>query len=652
MRVGRRGRGPLWSGTVSEGRARGDGEGRGILVGSSLLHLALVLYGMPLTVVFGAAPFGSPDYQTHFQHTHTVMRALGELGRLWVYDPMMLAGYPAGLFFDVDNKAHFAFTAGLQALGVPLHVAFNLFAVLSALVMPVSLWLAARLMGAAPRAQAWTFALAVLLWHFDSLARFFWGGGMISFATASHLCVLVLALFYRELRGPRARGGYAALLVLLPLALLTHVWSFAVLVGPMVALYVASARRIGLVGHARVWALAAAAVAVNAYWLWPAVTHLELMAPSHKLGQATPAYALFDVFELFVNPLTTGFVRQRTMIRVIAVMAALAALLVWRRSSDPRDRARFRYGAGVMGWLFGIAYFGAVLPLAPATEPYRFVMPLACWAAVLGGGWLAEHLNRETWSKIPVQLRGLAIGVLVLLAPRVYGHVSTFVPELDVAPVPVLKSAILEEQFFPSMRLRGTPDDFKQAAAWLAEQPDDGRVLVQYWALGEYLRWATDRPILGGFPDRRTIHEQANLFHFPDEDDRFNDGLGEYLRTFAVSHVIMAVPHIAAVERRLDLLEPRGIVAGRYRVYRVREPSGYFARGRGRVRASLGRVDVDAAAPEPGTQELVLRFHWLRELRCSPGCRIEREPVVGDEAGFIRVVGEPTLPERFSLVQE
>lgn len=637
---------------MSQGQA-GDGregrEGRGIFAGSLLLHLALVLYGMPLTVVFGRAPFGSPDYQTHFQHTHTLTRALDELGRLWVYDPMMLAGYPAGLFFDVDNKAHFLFCTLLRWIGVPLPVAFNLFSLVSALTMPVSLWLAARLMGAAPKAQAWTFGLGVALWHFDSLVRFFWGGGMISFATASHLCVLVLALFYRQMRGPRVRGGYAALLVLLPLVLLTHVWSFAILVGPMVGLYVASARRIGAGGHARVWALAGAAVAVNAYWLWPALRHLELIAPSHKLGQATPDYALFDLLELFVNPLTTGFVRQRTMVRVIAVMAALAALLVWRR--DPGLRARLGYGAGVLAWLFTIAYFGAVLPLAPATEPYRFVMPLACWAAVLGGGWLAEHLNRETWSMVPVQLRGLTIGLLVLLAPRIYGHVSTFVPDLDVAPIPVLKSAILEEQFFPSMRMRPIMDDFKEAAAWLREQPDDGRVLVQYWALGEYLRWATNRPILGGFPDRRSIHEQANLFHFQDEDARYNEGLGDYLRTYGVAHVIMAVPYIASVEKRHDILEPRGIVAGRYRVYRVRAPSGYVARGQGTVRADLGRIEVERASPAPGTQELVLRFHWLRELTCRPGCRIEREEIAGDEAGFVRVVGEPVLPASFVVEQ-
>lgn len=623
------------------------GSGRRMFAGFSLLHVALVVYGMPPSVVFGGEPFGSPDYQTHFQHTHTLSRALDEAGRLWVYDPMLLAGYPAGLFFDVDNKLHFLFCRLLHLVGVPLPVAFNLFAVLSALLMPVSLSLAARVLGASPRAQAWSFALGVLLWHFDSLLRFFWGGGMISFATATHLCVLVLALFWRLLRGPALRGGLAALFVLLPLALLTHVWSFAILVGPMVGLYLASARRLRLGEHLRVWALAAAGLAANLYWLWPALTHVDLLAPSHKLGQATPAYALYDLLELFVNPLTTGFVRQRTLVRCIAALAAIGALLAWRRRGD----RRLGFGAWTLAWLFAITYFGALAPPAAATEPYRFAAPMACWAAVLAGGWLAEHLNRRTWSQVPAGLRGLAVGLLLLLLPRAYAQLSTFVPELDIAPVPVLKSAILEEQFFPAMRLRGTPDDFAEVATWLEEQPDDGRVLVQYWALGEYLRWATDRPILGGFPDRRTIHEQSNLFHFPDTDARFHDGLGDYLATYGVAYVVMAVPYVAAIERRLDLLEPRGIRGGRYRLYRVKTPSGYVARGAAQVRAELGRLTVTGASPAPGTQELVLRFHWLRELTCRPSCRVEREPLDTDEAGFIRVVGDPALPPAFVVEQ-
>lgn len=619
---------------------------RRLALGALALHVGLLVYAAPLRLLLGPDPLGGPDYHTHFQHTSTLSRAWSELGRLWVYDPNMIAGYPAGLFFDVDNKAHFWFALGLRELGVSLPVAFNLFLLASALLMPASLWLAARLIGASARAQAWTVALAALLWHFDAQIRFYWGVGMVSFATASHLCVLVLALFWRHLRGPPSRAATAGLFVALPLALLTHAWSFAVLVAPMLGLYLADARRLSPARHLGVWALAAWSVAVNGYWLLPALAHMELLAPSLKIGQATPAYIAYDALEIFVNPLTSGLVPHRTLVRCAALLAALAALVGWRRAGDPR----LAYFGGALLWLFALTYFGALIPFVAATEPYRFVSPMACLAAVLAGPWLARQVRRARWAELPTGLRAWVFAGLVLLAPRLYGQVSAFIPPLDLSP-PSGPAAQHEEIYGTSVHLRPTPEAFREVGTWLKKQPDQGRVLVQFFALGEYLRWATDRPIIGGFPDRRSIHEQANLFHHAEDDPRFREGLADYLRTYNVAYVVMALPYLEAIERRPDLLAPCGVVPGAFRMYCVRAPAGYVARGRGRVRADLGRIEVEDAAPAPGTQELVLRFHWLRELECSPGCRALREEVPGDEAGFIRVVGEPTLPARFVLQQ-
>jgi len=60
-----------------------------------------------------------------------------------------------------------------------------------------------------------------------------------------------------------------------------------------------------------------------------------------------------------------------------------------------------------------------------------------------------------------------------------------------------------------------------------------------------------------------------------------------------------------------------------------------------------------AARPAPGTQAVTLRFHHMDELRCvtagAGGCRAVRVEVAGSRAGFVRVVGEPTLPEEFVL---
>ena len=564
------------------------------------LHLVMLVYVLPSAVVFGDSPFGGPDYQTHYQHTTTLLRVHAEFGHAWAYDPFLLAGHPSGLIFDVDNKLHFAFTSGLWRLGVPLPVAFNLFTLLAAALAPVLLWLTARLLRQPPAARAVVFGLGVLAWNFDPTVRFCYGGGMISFATASCVCVVVVAVMHRLLDGQR-RGFGVALLLLLPLALRTHVWSFAVLVLPLTGLYLRSWSKVQVRTHLFVWGAALLGLLANLDWLVPALAHRELIVPSAGLGQATPDFLLWDFVELLVDPKRTGFVIQRTVLR-------------------------------------------ALVPVIQATEPYRFAVPLTLWASVLAGPWLVA-----TAGQLRALSRGLLLLLAVLLLPRLYQQIMPVVPELSpVAPLTGQAARNL-----PSARLGGVVDDFKAVVTWLKGQPDRGRVLVQYASLGEYLRWATDRQILGGFHDRRQIFQEADIFYFPIEDPRFTTGLADYLERYNVSHVVMTYPYLPEIERRSDLLAAGGIIGGIHRVYTVKRGGSYFAAGSGRVEAALNRITVHDASPAPGTQSLTLRFHHMQELQCRAAaggaCRVEKAELAEDAAGFVRVVGEPALPREFTV---
>ncbi len=608
------------------------------------LHLALLAYAFPLDAVFGGGPFGGADYQTHYQHTHTLLQARTELGHGWVYDPLLLAGHPSGLIFDVDNKLHFGWCAALVRLGVPLAVAFNLFAVLAGVLAPVMLWLAARLLAMPAAARATVFGLGVLVWNFDPTTRFCWGGGMISFALAAPLCVLLIALLQRLLLAGR-RGHALAFVLLLPLALRLHVWSFAVLVVPLTGLYLGACRKVPVRTHLAVWTAAVLGLVVNLDWLLPALAHRELIVPSAALGQATPQFLLYDYLELLVDPRRTGFVIQRTLLRALVLLAGAATWWRWRTDRDPRSAA-----AGLtLAWMVGLTYFGALVPVVQATEPYRFAVPMVLGAAVLAGPYLVTAV---------AGLRGLTGAaraavtlLLLLLVPRLYQQVVPFMPELNPAPPPTGPTA----RMLPSGRLGGVLDDFTAVRDWLMAQPDTGRVLVQFAPLGEYLRWASDRPVLGGFHDRRMIFQDADLFYFPTEDPRYDAEFAAYLERYNVAYVVMSHPTLPVLERRNDLLAPDGVQGGLHRVYRVRRTSGYFAAGSGEVTAGLNRIAVQKARPAPGTEELTLRFHHMDELRCradgpagpqTSGCRVERVEVPGDTAGFVRVVGEPTLPEQ------
>ncbi len=607
-----------------------------VLVG---LHLALWVYAVPLDVVFGVTPFGGPDYQTHFQHAHTLLQVRAEFGEAWAYDPNLLAGHPTGLIFDVDNKLHFGWTRVLAGMGVPLAIAFNLFAWLSCLLAPVSLWLAAKLLGGDAWHRVVAFGVGVLVWQYDPTVRFCWAGGMISFATAAHLAPVLIAAMVRLVRGTGGRWAPVVVVAMLPLLLRLHVWSFVILVVPLTMLYLGAVRRLPWSTHVTVWLAAALGILANLDWLLPALAHRHLIVPSAGLGQATPQYLLYDFLEQLVDPLRTGFVFQRTFLRAVVVIAAAGTVVMWSRTGD----SRARIGGLTLAWLVGLTYFGALVPPLPATEPYRFAVPMVLWACVWAGPWLQTAVANLRHVHGPA--RAAVVVLVVLLVPRLYQQVIPFVPELNPSPQPTGQAA----RSLPVARLHGVLPETEAVRAWLAEQPQVGRVLVQYGPLGEYLRWASDWPVLGGFYDRRMIFQDANLFYFKSEDPRYGPGFADYLERYNVSHVVMTYPHIPKIESRHDLLAPGGIVGGIHRVYAVRRPSGYFAEGTGEVTAGLNRIDVRAATPAPGSEHVVLRFHFMAGLRCSSGCRVEQVPVAGDTAGFIRVVGTPTLPSEFSL---
>ena len=80
---------------------------------------------------------------------------------------------------------------------MPLPIAFNLFTLVAAALAPVLVALAARLLRQTPAAQALAFGLGVLAWNFDPTVRFCYGGGMISFAAASALCLVVTVVVNR-----------------------------------------------------------------------------------------------------------------------------------------------------------------------------------------------------------------------------------------------------------------------------------------------------------------------------------------------------------------------------------------------------------------------------------------------------------------------
>src|SRR5688572_2674127 len=83
-----------------------------------LLHLALSAHFAPPRVVFSKEPVVMVDYALHAYQVDRALSAFRGWGKLWGYDPLVLAGQPAGVAEDLTSKGTELFVIGLRALGV------------------------------------------------------------------------------------------------------------------------------------------------------------------------------------------------------------------------------------------------------------------------------------------------------------------------------------------------------------------------------------------------------------------------------------------------------------------------------------------------------------------------------------------------------
>jgi hypothetical protein len=610
------------------------------------LHLAVMFYMSPPSVILGPQPLLTLDWSTHYEQCKRAVEAFEHHGRLWNWDPHLLAGQISGAIFDADNKLFELWCVLLVRLGVPFDRAYNLFAwVGSALVYPV-VYAASRLFGATLRGAFFGAMLASLVWWFDGFAHWMWFVGMICWAMAGYLYLLPLALLVAYARERRA-WMLVALAPTLALVHTLHPYSFLVLVTPMLIVYVRARRALSAKEHAAIVGVAAFTVLANLWWLRVAIRFWHYILDSGYYLDATPDFILWDWLAVVKEPWTSGVIANRSGFRFLAIALGALALLGLRKRKDDR----FAWAWPTLAVAFFIAYFGGVTPLLRQVQPYRFLLPGVMLFTVLGGAALDELVApiaafvRDRGQR-PVAAAGFVL--LLVGAPRLLRDVMYFVPDL----VPRLQKTLtlpppdvngpLE---FGSLRwpepfsFRHGPDPTELAISSYVRQLDDGtgRFLVEWAMTGEQLAGRTDAQILGGFREINLAHSDANFFRVHEERKPIDPKVfGEYLERFNVRWIAL-VNRYPQIESRRDLLEPIVSVAGG-RWYRTKVKEGWLVGGGPAVvRAQSDKLEVRGTLGG----SLVLKYHWLETLQCKPGCTIRRVAVEGDRVGFIGVDGAP-----------
>ncbi len=608
------------------------------------LHVALTLRFEPLEVVFGPDPITILDYGTHYQQNYRAAQSFEESGRLWSYNPHLLAGELSGVIFDADNKLYELFTIALGIVGVPFHTGHNLFVLLVHLLVAPVLYSAARLFGLGRGTATIVLGLGSACWFFDAFAHLLWWGGMISFGFSSVLALLPVALFYRWLVD--RRPVHVVLMgLLLALIHTLHPYSFFVLVVPMGFLYLRARSRLSWREHLAVVGCAVFAIACNLWWLAVAMRFWHYILDSGYFLDATARQLVFDYLGLIKEPNQTGLMAVRSAFRFLALFGGLFGLLMWRRERDDR----FRLFAVTLGALLCAGYLGGYLAPMRQIQPYRFSLPATFFALIPAAAFLVAAVREWRETRLPRLVVALGLLAMLVAVPRFARDMIYFLPEavprhtqpLLAPPFNINSGAsfgaiVWPEPFDFSHSRIGT--DEKTLVQFVRDHDDgSGRWLVEWWMLGEHLAWATDAQIIGGFREYNLAHSDANWFRrYPDGAAPDPEAFERYLEQYNVKWVVVSTS-VPAMELRSDLLKLESTVFG-VRFYRTRVPSSYFVDGGpGEVTASLDRIEVRGSRGG----DLVLRYHYLETLRCRPDCSVYRAEALGDRVGFIGVRGAP-----------
>lgn len=611
------------------------------LVALVVLHISLILYFERPSLMFSGEPNAWLDYDTHIEQVWRAVDALDGWGKSWAYDPYLLAGNPNGTIFAADNKGWELWTFALSKLGVPRGIGFNLFILLAHLLVPWVAFFSARLFGQSRGVSLLAAFMALLLWYFDSFPRWCWWCGMVAYAMAGTVFLLPFGLFYRYLKD----GKLIHLILfaaLLSAGHLIHPYTFVILVFPLLCSYIMKWKTQTWKNHTLILCAAAFVLATNAYWLVPSIKnwHYIVVIDSGVYAQSTFSFLLSDYLGMLREPIATGVLMPQTGFRFVFLAAACICLVVWKRERDDRF-GPFLIG---MGTMLGIAYFGGYSAFFTHIQPYRHVLP-AMYFAIIPAAALAERIwLSKALENLPAPAYAAGCIGLVLALGGMSRNCLYFFPEWLPDPdlrteekialrvtnprVPGIAAKQMEFRHVPTF------EDYNRIADWVSKTQDgEGRFLVQGWVLGEHLAWRTKAEILGGFRLRNMQHSQANLFRRFDEDTISLEMARQHLIDFAVRWVIFSgPPH--ALESYKTLLRPTGRIPPIHRIYETTVPVSLFAKGNGRVTASLNRIEVSGTNP---SEPVVLRYHYHEDLVCAKSCKIEREPLSYDPVGFIRI---------------
>jgi hypothetical protein len=567
---------------------------------------------MPPSLVADGRPIVFADYALHLRSCLLHQRL--PVGEAWTYDPFQMAGYPANTIEATSNHATEAFVSVFG--GSRPVIAFKVFVLLTFLLLPLAVGLAARAFGSGWGETIGAAWLASLVWAIDPHFRLFREFGGFSFPFASALCLLASALLYRFMASGRrlVAAGFAGVSCA---AAWVHVLALPLLaLGGLAAL---AARPGGwrwrrAAGAGVLLLLPPVSILV---WLRPLVENLRWVADTaHRLDSLG--------------------IRDLVALLLFAPGARFQSGIVWLGIAGLVVLARGRRTLAVCLALTAVPLLlAAFLPLAEVLglrqlQVQRFLLTALLWLLPAGAAAVVWVLGRlSAWPRRI--LASVAIAVAVAYQQLPWMQV--------LAGSPTRMASLADRTVLPA--------HVERLGHWIASRPPGGQIVLEdvdhidasaYGGspVGGLLALLQSRPLLGG-PEEVPLQQQVVDLAYGRWLGRplvslRSEELRSLLDRYAVAWLVTVRPDtVRYLLARPDVVLP-GESWGPFSTFGVRAPAP-FADGAASVRLALGRIAVQGAA----NPETLVRLHWHQRVRCTPPLAVERVVFPEDAVGLMRV---------------
>lgn len=581
-------------------------------------HVALVLCHYPPALMSARQPLCSGDASYHLAECFEGAELLATGPRLWGYSPYFMAGYPFGLWTCVGGRHGYAF-APLIAPGAPVGVVFYLYAVVTAMLTPLLIALAAWIAGLNGRRVLISLGVAIVVYQLDSQVSYMWTYGNVAFPFVNGLGVVFAALLYTAVRQKRMWVAVAAGLVL-GLALFLHqltIWPLAA--AAFLALWV---NRRELTGLRTLYGVSALALggALLLPWIFDLAYFLDVRAPGRFQGlQGSWKNLVMDFLS------DRGYRQRfdrRLLFHVQLGLVVVGAYAGWMRA----HRQLAKVLAGTAFASLAMAYAFSYFPLLREMEPYRYVVSFALFLVIPTALCAEEAARVFVLSRPAGKCAALCLGLMLLPQGTAY--------LFDIA------------RRSPAA---GLDRDQRAVVEYVKAHPErEGRVVCENGDLGNAMPLLTRREVIGGqcSVTAPLVHQSISVgrgLAFGAEVRTLTAAqLASKLDMYNTAYVVASAPALVSLMARVEGFTER-FQSGSYRIFaRDALAPGWLLGGASpatRVTARMNSICIDQAPPG----RFVLKYNFLKTLQAPPGVHLFPAAVPGAALPFIGVNNEAGL---------